>query len=156
MPTIKGEVEFVNLTFGYNEDKAVLKDISFKANVGDTIALVGHTGAGKTSIINVLCRFYQPMSGKVLVDGLDIYKHNLDSYRQQIGLVLQEPFLFSGTLRENLLFGIPSATDEQIWQALETVGLTESFMKHGITLDTLLTERGSNLSTGQRQLISFA
>lgn len=156
MPAIKGNVEFVNVTFGYNHDEVVLENISFKADIGETIALVGHTGAGKTSIINVLCRFYHPMAGKVLVDGLDIYQYDLESYRRQIGLVLQEPFLFSGTLRANLLFGNPYVTDEQMWQALETVGLTEPFAKHNVTLDTILTERGSNFSTGQRQLISFA
>ena len=156
MPAIKGKVEFINVTFGYNHDEAVLENISFKADVGETIALVGHTGAGKTSIINVLCRFYHPMPGKVLVDGLDIYQYELESYRRQIGLVLQEPFLFSGTLRENLRFGDPHTTDEQMWQALETVGLTEPFAKHNVNLDTILTERGSNFSTGQRQLISFA
>lgn len=90
------------------------------------------------------------------MDGYDIFQHNLLSYRQQIGLVLQEPFLFSGTLRDNLLFGAPNASDEQLWHALETVGLAEQFRQNKITLDSMLTERGSNFSTGQRQLISFA
>jgi len=156
MPEIKGEVEFVNVSFGYDENDVVLHNISFKAEPGKTVALVGHTGAGKTSIINLLCRYYNPVEGKILVDGLDINQYDLQSYRKQIGLVLQEPFLFSGTLRDNLLFGAPQATDAEIWQALETVGLAESFKKHNITLDTVLTERGANFSTGQRQLISFA
>lgn len=156
MPPIEGNVEFVNVTFGYDPAEQVLKEINFTAQAGQTIALVGHTGAGKTSIINLLCRFYQPQAGQILVDGYDIFQHNLLSYRQQIGLVLQEPFLFSGTLRDNLLFGAPNASDEQLWHALETVGLAEQFRQNKITLDSMLTERGSNFSTGQRQLISFA
>lgn len=156
MPDIKGEVEFKDVVFGYEDDEIVLKGISLKAKPGDTVALVGHTGAGKTSIINLLCRFYRPQSGQILVDGHDIFARELISYRKQIGLVLQEPFLFSGTLRENLQFGAPQATDEQMWQVLDTVGLAESFRQQGITLETMLTERGNNFSTGQRQLLSFA
>lgn len=156
MPKIIGKVEFENITFGYDPEEIVLHDISFTAEPGQTIALVGHTGAGKTSIINLLCRFYNPIKGRILVDGLDIHEHELESYRRQIGLVLQEPFLFSGTLRDNIRFGAPQATDEEIWDALNTVGLTETFARHRITLDTMLTERGANFSTGQRQLISFA
>ncbi|HHT37471.1 MAG TPA: ABC transporter ATP-binding protein [Firmicutes bacterium] len=156
MPPIRGSVEFDQVTFGYDPDEIVLHNISIKAEPGETIALVGHTGAGKTSIINLLCRFYDPLEGRILVDGINIHEHELASYRRQIGLVLQDPFLFSGTLRENLQFGKPTATDEEIWKALETVGLAETFAQHNVTLDTVLTERGANFSTGQRQLISFA
>ncbi len=156
MPPIEGRVEFDHVTFGYDPEKIVLHDICLKAEPGETIALVGHTGAGKTSIINLLCRFYNPLEGRILVDGVNIHEHELRSYRQQIGLVLQEPFLFSGTLRENLLFGNPKAADEEIWDALHAVGLAETFAQQNVTLDTVLTERGANFSTGQRQLISFA
>ena len=156
MPPIEGRVEFDHVTFGYDPEKIVLHDICLKAEPGETIALVGHTGAGKTSIINLLCRFYNPLEGRILVDGVNIHEHELGSYRQQIGLVLQEPFLFSGTLRENLLFGNPKAADEEIWDALHAVGLAETFAQQNVTLDTVLTERGANFSTGQRQLISFA
>ena len=156
MPQIKGHVQFKDITFGYSDDEMVLRNINLEAQPGQTIALVGHTGAGKTSIINLLCRFYQPQKGQILVDGHDIWERELSSYRQQVGLVLQEPFLFSGTLRDNLRFGAPDATDEELWAALETVGLKESFQQQKVTLDTLLTERGSNFSTGQRQLLSFA
>ncbi len=156
MPPIAGEVEFKDIVFGYDNDEIVLRDISLKAEVGETIALVGHTGAGKTSIINLLCRFYQPQSGQILVDGCNVLERELVSYRRQIGLVLQDPFLFSGTLRENLRFGAPDASEEQMWQALQTVGLADPFRQQGITLETMLTERGSNFSTGQRQLLSFA
>ena len=155
MPKIIGRVEFQNVTFGYDPGEIVLHDISFTAEPGQTVALVGHTGAGKTSIINLLCRFYDPIEGRIAVDGLNIQEHDLESYRRQIGLVLQEPFLFSGTLRDNIRFGAPQATDEQIWDALKTVGLAETFIKNRITLDTILTERGANFSTGQRQLLSL-
>ncbi|HBT15874.1 MAG TPA: multidrug ABC transporter ATP-binding protein, partial [Firmicutes bacterium] len=120
---------------------------------GEMIALVGHTGAGKTSVINLLCRFYEPDSGRILVDGVDITKTNLAGYRSQVGLVLQDPFLFSGSLRENLQRGKPTATDEEMEKALQIVGLKE---ENGLSLDLLLTERGQNLSFGQRQLVSFA
>lgn len=156
MPKIRGQIEFQNVTFAYDPGEIVLHDICFKAEPGQTIALVGHTGAGKTSIINLLCRFYDPIEGRILVDGRDIHEYDLESYRAQIGLVLQEPFLFSGTLRDNIRFGAPQATDEQIWDALRTVGLADTFIKNRVTLDTILTERGANFSTGQRQLISFA
>jgi ATP-binding cassette subfamily B multidrug efflux pump len=155
MPPIQGDVEFVHVSFGY-DDELVLNDINLKAKAGETVALVGHTGAGKTSIINLLCRFYTPQSGKILVDGHDIQQRELTSYRRQVGLVLQEPFLFSGTLRENLLFGAPNASDDELWEALEAVGLAQPFKQQGVDLDTMLTERGSNFSTGQRQLLSFA
>lgn len=156
MPRVGGDVTFDSVSFSYDGTEAVLKKINFAAKKGETIALVGHTGAGKTSIINVLCRFYAPDRGRVLVDGLDIAHYDLESYRRQIGLVLQEPFLFSGTLRENMQFGKVDATDEEILKALESVGLAETVRSQEMGLDVLLTERGSNFSTGQRQLLSFA
>ncbi len=156
MPVIKGDVEFSDVTFGYERNETILQNINLTVTAGETIALVGHTGAGKTSIINVLCRFYPIWNGCVRVDGLDIHQRELLSYRSQIGLVLQDPYLFSGTLRENLQFGAPKASDDQLWKALETVGSLDLFKQHNTTLDSVLTERGSNYSTGQRQLISFA
>ncbi|NLY11810.1 MAG: ABC transporter ATP-binding protein [Firmicutes bacterium] len=156
MPAINGKVEFKNVTFSYNKKDIVLKNINLVANPGETIALVGHTGAGKTSIINILCRFYEPLEGQVLVDGNNIFNMELLSYRRQVALVLQDPFLFSGSIRDNLAFGAPNASDEEMMEALETVGLKEQFARTGITLDSILTERGSNLSSGQRQLLSFA
>ncbi|HHV55779.1 MAG TPA: ABC transporter ATP-binding protein [Firmicutes bacterium] len=149
MPPIRGEVEFDHVTFGYEADRPVLRDISLRAKPGETVALVGHTGAGKTSVINLLCRFYHPQSGTIRVDGHDICRVDLDSYRRQIALVLQEPFLFSGTVRENLRYGNLAATEEQMRAALDAVGLN-------LPLDLVLHERGSNLSSGQRQLLSFA
>lgn len=153
LPPIKGEVNFETVNFSYDPGEPVLTDFNLKANPGEMIALVGHTGAGKTSVINLLCRFYEPDSGRILVDGIDITKTNLAGYRSQVGLVLQDPFLFSGSLRENLQRGKPTATDEEMEKALQIVGLKE---ENGLSLDLLLTERGQNLSFGQRQLVSFA
>ena len=154
MPPIEGRVEFDHVTFGYDPEKIVLHDICLKAEPGETIALVGHTGAGKTSIINLLCRFYNPLEGRILVDGVNIHEHELRSYRQQIGLVLQSLFFFRYS--EENCFWQPKAADEEIWDALHAVGLAETFAQQNVTLDTVLTERGANFSTGQRQLISFA
>ncbi|MBE3576191.1 MAG: ABC transporter ATP-binding protein [Limnochordales bacterium] len=149
MPPILGEVEFDHVTFGYEAGRPVLQDICLRAAPGETVALVGHTGAGKTSIINLLCRFYEPQAGVIRVDGQDISQVDLDSYRRQTALVLQEPFLFSGTVRENLRYGNIHATDEEMRAALAAAGLD-------LPLDLVLHERGGNLSSGQRQLLSFA
>lgn len=150
MPPIRGEVEFDHVTFGYEAGRPVLADVNLRAQPGETIALVGHTGAGKTSVINLLCRFYEPQAGTIRVDGQDIRQVDLESYRRQIALVLQEPFLFSGTVRENLRYGNTEATDEQMRAALAAAGLED------LPLDLVLHERGGNLSSGQRQLLSFA
>jgi ATP-binding cassette subfamily B protein len=155
-PELLGRVEFDHVTFGYDPEKPVLKEITFCAEPGQLVAIVGHSGAGKTSLINLLCRFYHPQSGVIRIDSHDISQMELDSYRRQIALVLQDPFLFSGTIRENLRYGSPDATDNHMLAALDAAGLTESFRTQGTTLDTMLHERGENLSSGQRQLLSFA
>lgn len=155
-PVLAGRVDFHEVTFGYNPAQPVLKGISFTAQPGRLVAIVGHSGAGKTSLINLLCRFYTPQAGKITADGIDINSMHLEAYRKQIALVLQDPYLFSGTIRDNLRYGCPTATDEQMNQALAAAGLTSSFAMQGITLDTALHERGENLSAGQRQLLSFA
>lgn len=155
MPPIRGRVEMRDLDFAY-EDRPVLQGINLRAEAGEVVALVGRTGAGKTSLINLLCRFYTPRSGKILVDGEDVSLYDVESYRRQIALVLQEPFLFSGTIRENLRYGRVDATDEEMEAALAAVGLKESLAAQGMDLDSVLQERGSNLSFGQRQLLSLA
>ncbi|NLG85065.1 MAG: ABC transporter ATP-binding protein [Firmicutes bacterium] len=155
MPAIRGRVEMVNLNFAY-EDRPVLCDIDLRVAPGEMVAVVGRTGAGKTSLINLLCRFYRPCSGQILVDGEDISRYDVDSYRRQLALVLQEPFLFSGTIRENLRYGRIDATDEEMEAALAAVGLKESLAAQGLDLDSVLQERGSNLSFGQRQLLALA
>ena len=156
LPSIQGRVELKEIEFSYDGEEMVLKGIDLVAEPGETIAIVGHTGAGKTSLINLLCGFYRPTRGVVAIDGHDLAEVTFASLRSQIGLVLQEPFLFSGTVRENMLFGKEEATDEAIWNALGIAGAVEFVQKLPQGLDTLLGERGAMLSMGQRQLLSFA
>ncbi|MER3404958.1 MAG: ABC transporter ATP-binding protein [Chloroflexota bacterium] len=156
LPLIKGHVKFENVVFGYNPEIPVLKGISLEARPGDMIALVGETGAGKSSIINILCRFYEIQSGSITIDGYDIRDVTVHSLRQQIGLVLQEPFLFSGTVRDNIRYGRLDATEEEIIAAAKAVGAHEFIMRLPLEYDTEVHERGTQLSVGQRQLVSFA
>ncbi|MDI3310889.1 MAG: ABC transporter ATP-binding protein [Thermoanaerobacterium sp.] len=156
MPKIKGNVEFKNVTFGYEDGSIVLDDVSFKVNAGETIALVGPTGAGKTTIVNLISRFYDPSKGAVLIDGKDIKHVELESLRSQMGIMLQDTFLFSTTIKENIRYGKLDATDEEIIAAAKAVNAHEFIMKMEKGYDTEVNERGSRLSVGQRQLISFA
>ncbi|NLY54088.1 MAG: ABC transporter ATP-binding protein [Firmicutes bacterium] len=154
--TIRGEVIFDNVTFGYNDDRMVLQNINLHAQPGQTIALVGPTGAGKSSIINLVSRFYDPQAGSIYIDGQDIRKVSLNSLRRQIGLVLQDTFIFSGTVRDNIRYGRLDATEAEIIAAAKAVNAHEFIMQLERGYDTELQERGSKLSVGQRQLISFA
>ncbi|HHV75446.1 MAG TPA: ABC transporter ATP-binding protein [Thermoanaerobacterium sp.] len=156
MPKIKGNVEFKNVTFGYENGSVVLDDVSFKVNAGETIALVGPTGAGKTTIVNLISRFYDPSKGAVLIDGKDIKHVELESLRSQMGIMLQDTFLFSATIKENIRYGKLDATDEEIIAAAKAVNAHDFIMKMEKGYDTEVNERGSRLSVGQRQLISFA
>ncbi|NMB46763.1 MAG: ABC transporter ATP-binding protein [Firmicutes bacterium] len=156
LPPIQGHVQFENVTFAYDGDDYVLEDITLEVNPGETVALVGHTGAGKTSMINILCRFYDVTDGRILIDGYDIRDVTQKSLRSQIGLVLQEPFLFSGTIRENLLYGNPQATEEDMLTVTRALGLHDFVQQFADGYDTQVQERGSRLSLGQRQLVSFA
>jgi len=156
LPPIKGEVEFKNVVFCYEKDIPVLKNISFKVNPGETIALVGATGSGKTTIINLLSRFYDIQGGQILIDGHDIKKVTLESLRNQIGVMLQDTFIFSGTVMENIRYGKPDATDEEVIQAAKEVMAHDFIMEMENGYETEVNERGSRLSVGQRQLISFA
>lgn len=156
LPQIEGQVEFENVVFGYDEGVDVLHGISFVVEPGETVALVGPTGAGKSSIINLLPRFYDPRSGRILIDGYDIKQVDLDSLREQIGIVLQDTFLFSGTIRDNIRYGKLDATEEEIIAAAKAVNAHDFIMAFDRGYDTEVHERGSNLSVGQRQLISFA
>lgn len=151
-----GRVEFVNVTFGYDPKTPVLRNISFVANPGQRIALVGPTGAGKTSIINLLCRFYDPQAGSILLDSMDIRDITVESLRGQMGVVLQDTFLFSGSIRDNIRYGRPEATDEEIVEAAKFVGAHDFIAKMEDGYDTAVQERGTRLSVGQRQLIAFA
>lgn len=156
MPRAAGAVTFEHVTFGYNPEKKVLKGINLTAKPGETIALVGPTGAGKSSVINLLARFYDPQEGRVLVDGHDIRKVTQQSWRSQLGVVLQDTFLFSGTVRDNIRYGRPTATDAEVEAAAKAVGADEFIARMPQGYDTPVNERGSKLSVGQRQLIAFA
>lgn len=153
---INGTVEFRNVSFSYDENSEVLKGVSFKVERGEKVALVGATGAGKTTIVSLLSRFYDPTSGKVLVDGKDIKNIDLESYRSQMGIMLQDTFLFSTTIMENIRYGRLDATDQDVINSAKAVNAHEFIMKLEKGYDTEVNERGSRLSLGQRQLVSFA
>jgi len=156
LPPIKGEVEFRNVTFGYNENQIVLKDVSFTVKPGETIALVGPTGVGKTTIVNLISRFYDAQKGSVLIDGHDVKDVTIESLREQMGIMTQDTFLFSGSIKDNIRYGRLDATDEEIIEAAKAVRAHEFIMKLPKGYDTNVNERGSRLSAGQRQLIALA
>ncbi len=156
LPDIAGNVTFENVGFEYEKGRPVLRDVSINADPGDRIALVGATGAGKTTIINLLLRFYDATAGSVCIDGHDIRNVTQDSLRRQVGLVLQEPFLFSGSLHENIAYGRPEATRDEVIAVARSVQLHEYIQDLPFGYDTQIEERGGSLSTGQRQLVSFA
>jgi ATP-binding cassette subfamily B protein len=165
LPPVKGEIEFRNVWFAYStgrngaepkEEDWVLRDVSFRVEPGQTIAIVGHTGAGKTTTIQLLLRFYDIQRGQILLDGTDIRELNVQDLRRQFGIVLQDPFLFSGTLESNVRLGTPTVTRDAVEQALREVGLGDFLDSLPERLDTIVSERGSTFSVGQRQLVSFA
>lgn len=156
MPEIKGEVVFENVSFSYDEQVKVLDDVSFRIKPGETIALVGPTGAGKSTIVNLISRFYDVQQGKVIIDGKDVKKVSIESLRKQMGIMTQDNFLFSGTIKENIRYGKLDATDEEIIAAAKAVNAHEFIMKLEKGYDTELSERGGGLSIGQKQLLAFA
>jgi ATP-binding cassette subfamily B multidrug efflux pump len=156
LPRLHGEVVFDNVSFAYKAGEPVLKNVSFNVNPGETIALVGPTGAGKTTVINLLARFYEPLSGQVMVDGYDLARVSLPSYRSQLGIVLQDALIFSGTIRNNLLFGKPDASVDEIERAAEAACIKYFVESMPKGYNSEVTERGTNLSAGQRQLLAFA
>ncbi|MGA7671130.1 MAG: ABC transporter ATP-binding protein [Nitrolancea sp.] len=155
LPRVEGEVDYDNVVFGY-ESTEVLHGITLHVNPGDSVAFVGETGAGKSSMINLLSRFYDVWSGEVRIDGHDIRDVTQSSLRSQFGIVLQDTFLFAGTVRENIAYGRPDASIEQVMDAAKAVGAHEFIEKLPDKYDTEVHERGATLSVGQRQLISFA
>lgn len=156
IPSIKGKVEFKDVSFFYDPEKPVLKDINFTVNPGETIALVGPTGAGKSTIANLISRFYDPVKGAVYIDDLDIKKMTLKSLRSKIGIVLQDTFIFAGTIYDNIKYGRPDATYEEVIAAAKSVHAHDFIIELKDGYNTQVNERGSRLSVGQRQLISFA
>lgn len=154
--TIEDRVVYEHVSFAYNPEEPVLKDINLTIPRGETIALVGPTGAGKTTMINLLCRFYDPSSGRITVDGVDLREIELASWRKLVSIVLQDTFLFSATIMENIRYGKPDATDEEVRWAAEQVAAVPFIDELEDGFQTVLTERGSNLSVGQRQLLAFA
>jgi ATP-binding cassette subfamily B protein len=156
MPPIEGLVEFKNLTFSYDIGEPILKNINFKIKPGETVALVGPTGAGKTTIVNLISRFYDCNEGEVLIDGQNIKYVDLESLRCQMGIMLQDTFLFSTSIKENIKYGKLNATDEEVIAAAKAVNAHSFITKLKNGYDTEVNERGSRLSVGQRQLISFA
>ncbi len=158
IPEIKGDVEFSHVTFAYPDepDVDILHDVNFEAARGETIALVGPTGAGKTTIVSLLSRFYNTKEGRVLVDGYDIADVSIQSLRSQLGIMTQDNYLFSGTIRDNIKYGRPDATEEEMLAAAKAVHADDFISQMEDGYDTKITERGGGLSNGQRQLIAFA
>jgi ATP-binding cassette subfamily B multidrug efflux pump len=156
LPPVVGKVEFDHVNFSYDGTRRILDDICLKAEPGESIALVGPTGAGKTTIVNLLSRFYNIEEGKVLIDGHSVMDVTLRSLRSQMGIMLQDSFIFSGTIADNIRYGKPDATDEEVIQAAKTLHADEFIMQMKNGFDTVVQERGGGLSQGQKQLIAFA
>ncbi len=153
---VKGKVDFNNITFGYDEGVPILQNFELHVMPGETIALVGPTGAGKTTVINLLTRFYDVSEGSVTIDGIDVRKAGLHSLRKEVGVLMQDPFIFKGSVLENIRYGRPDATDEECKEAARKIHAEKFILGLSEGYDTKLAERGSGLSAGQKQLISFA
>ncbi len=153
---IKGEITFENVEFSYDESRKALHELSLTMKAGDTVALVGHTGSGKSTIANLISRFYDPTSGTVRIDGMDLKDVKLDSLREKVSVVLQDTFIFSGTIMENIRFGRPNASDEEVIEAAKAVGADHFIQRLSNGYETEVEERGNVLSVGERQLLSFS
>ena len=156
LPQMKGEIEFKDVSFAYKDEDYILKDFSLKINDGERLALVGETGGGKSTIINIASRFYEPTKGKVFIDGIDYTQMPLKWVQMNLGYVLQTPYLFRGSIRDNILYGKDSATEEEMLRAAEVVGLDEIVKSFKDGYDTDVGEGGGKLSQGEKQLVSFA
>jgi ATP-binding cassette subfamily B protein len=156
LPPVEGEIELQDVTFGYDPKRPVLANIDLKIAPGETFALVGPTGAGKSTVVKLIARFYDPTSGRVLVDGHDVRSVTQTSLRKQIGNVPQEPFLFAGSIKDNIAFARPDASEEEILEACRAVGIIDLIERLPAGLDTPCHERGVSLSSGERQLLALA
>jgi len=156
LPNIKGHIEFKNVTFSYDGEQNALENVSFEVEPGEMIGLAGHTGAGKTTLINLVCRFYEINGGAILIDGHDIRDAKIDSLRNQIGVVLQNPFLFNGSVAENIAYGKPGATMKEIIAAAKAANAHDFIINFADGYDTIVGERGERVSGGERQRISIA
>ena len=156
LENVNGDVTFENVYFEYEENSPILENVNIDIKAGEKIALVGPTGAGKTTIVNLLSRFYKIKSGNILVDGVDINDVTLKSLRKEIGVMLQDPFVFSGTIMENIRYGRLDATDEEVIEAAKIVRADDFIREFNDGYNTYLNEQGNGLSVGQKQLISFA
>lgn len=156
VPALSGEIEFRNVTFGYHRSRPVIKDLNLKISAGERVGIVGRSGSGKSSLANLLCHFYDPDSGKILLDGIDIQKMGRQDLRKNMSIVLQEPFLFSGTLAENIAYGCPDADLKRIIEVSRAANAHEFIMQRPFAYDTQVGERGQELSGGERQRISIA
>jgi len=156
LPPIDGEIAFDHVTFGYDPAIPVIQDVDLTIQAGETVAFVGPTGAGKSTLAKLVTRFYDPTAGRVLIDGHDLRDVTMRSLRRQLGVVPQEPFLFAGTIGDNIAFARPDATEAEILEAVDKVGLTDVVARVPQGLDTVVHERGQTLSSGERQLIALA
>jgi ATP-binding cassette subfamily B protein len=156
LPPIEGAIVFDHVSFGYDPDRLVIEDVDLRVAPGETVAFVGPTGAGKSTLAKLVTRFYDPTVGRVLIDGYDLRDVTMHSLRRQLGVVPQEPFLFAGTIGDNIAFARPDASDEEIHEAIDKVGLTDVVERMPNGLDTVVHERGQTLSSGERQLLALA
>ena len=156
LPAMEGAIDLERVTFGYDPAVPVLHDLDMHIRAGETVAFVGETGAGKSTVAKLVNRFYDPTEGTVRIDGHDLRTVTLRSLRSQIGVVPQEPFLFAGSIRDNLTFAAPDATDEELWAAVDAAGLRDLVERQEAGLDQVIHERGSSLSSGERQLLALA
>ena len=156
LPPIEGEIVFDHLSFGYDPKRLVIEDVDLRIAPGETVAFVGPTGAGKSTLAKLVTRFYDPVSGRVLIDGYDLRTVTMHSLRRQLGVVPQEPFLFAGTIADNVAFARPSATRAEISEAIDKVGLADVVDRMPEGVDTVVHERGQTLSSGERQLLALA
>jgi ATP-binding cassette subfamily B protein len=156
LPPIKGDIRLVDVEFGYDPTDPVLRDVNLHISPGETVSFVGATGAGKSTIAKLVTRFYDPTAGHIYIDDIPLESVTIQSLRRQLGVVPQEPFLFSGTIRDNVAFARPDATDEEVLEAIDAVGLSELMERLPFGIDTAVHERGQSLASGERQLIALA